>query len=381
MKERLRAIVAGGGFGGLTAATALAQRGWSVTIYERQPELRASGSGIYIWENGLRILDAIGAQVISNDSFRGLAMEQRDRDDHVLDPGNFPPSIRLVTVTRKRLLDGLRGAAEKAGVEIRTGAEAIGASANGELHFAGVSAVEADLAIGADGVWSQVRRSLGLELFHQQTDEGALRAIIRATQNDLGPDGQNKYIECWSGERRFLITPLNATNVYLAFTCQKNDRAGKESPLDKTSWKGSFPRWAHLIDRVDEVLPWAPYSIIKVRSWSAGRTAIIGDAAHAQPPNLGQGGGLAMQSALSLAVHLENLNDRRDIPERLAAWEAKERGLAEHCQRWSSLYGEISTLPDAMRARVVSHGMADAWIREQILRAACSTPTGTERVC
>jgi NAD(P)-binding Rossmann-like domain len=117
MKERLRAIVAGGGFGGLTAATALAQRGWSVTIYERQPELRASGSGIYIWENGLRILDAIGAQVISNDSFRGLAMEQRDRDDHVLDPGNFPPSIRLVTVTRKRLLDGLRVAAEKAGVE------------------------------------------------------------------------------------------------------------------------------------------------------------------------------------------------------------------------------------------------------------------------
>jgi 2-polyprenyl-6-methoxyphenol hydroxylase-like FAD-dependent oxidoreductase len=169
--------------------------------------------------------------------------------------------------------------------------------------------------------------------------------------------------------------------VYLAFACQKNDRAGKESPLDKTSWKDSFPRWAHLIDRVDEVLPWAPYSIIKVRSWSAGRTAIIGDAAHAQPPNLGQGGGLAMQSALSLAVHLENLNDRRDIPERLAAWEAKERSLAEHCQRWSCLYGEISTLPDAMRARVVSHGMADAWIREQILRAACSTPTGTERVC
>ena len=86
MKERLRAIVAGGGFGGLTAATALAQRGWSVTIYERQPELRASGSGIYIWENGLRILDAIGAQVISNDSFRGLAMEQRDRDGYARQP-------------------------------------------------------------------------------------------------------------------------------------------------------------------------------------------------------------------------------------------------------------------------------------------------------
>jgi 2-polyprenyl-6-methoxyphenol hydroxylase-like FAD-dependent oxidoreductase len=380
MSGRFRAIIAGGGFGGLTAAAALAQRGWSVTIYERQPELRTAGSGIYIWENGLRVLDAIGTRVGTETAFRGLAMEQRDQHDRILDPGEFPPSVRLVTVTRKDLLNGLRAAAEKAGVEIRTGTEVIGAGTNGDLHFAGARADEADLAIGADGIWSAVRRSLGVELFHQQTDEGALRAIINATPADLGPNGQNKYIECWSGLRRFLITPLNATDVYLALTCQKDDFAGKESPLDKKSWQAFFPRWAHLIERVDEVLPWAPYSIIKVRAWSAGRTAIIGDAAHAQPPNLGQGGGMAMQIALALAVHLEGLTDRRDIPERLAAWEAKERALAEHCQRWSCLYGEISTLPDAMRAKIVGHAMADDWIRQQILRAARSIPTGTEHI-
>lgn len=182
---------------------------------------------------------------------------------------------------------------------------------------------EADLAIGADGVWSMVRRSLGLELFHQQTDEGALRTIIPGTPEDLGPDGQDKYIECWSGERRFLITPLNHREIYLALTCQKTDLSGKKSPLDKDSWKTSFPRWAHLIDRTDQILAWAPYSIVKVRSWSSGRTAIIGDAAHAQPPNLGQGGGMAMQSALALAVHLEGIADRRRIPDRLAQWEER----------------------------------------------------------
>lgn len=377
MAGRFRAIIAGGGFGGLAAATALARRGWSVTIYERQPELRAAGAGIYIWENGLRILDALGADVVGPDSFRGLAMEQRGHDDSVLDPGDFPPSVRLITVTRRHLLAGLRAAAEAAGVEIRTNAEVIGAGAGGELFFAGAHAEEADLAIGADGVWSTVRRSLGLELFHQQTDEGALRTIIPGTPDDLGPDGQDKYIECWSGERRFLITPLNGREIYLALTCQKTDLAGKKSPLDKESWKASFPRWGHLIDRADDMLPWAPYSIIKVRSWSAGRTAIIGDAAHAQPPNLGQGGGMAMQSALALAVHLEGITDRREIPERLAAWEETERPLAEHCQRWSCLYGEVSTLPDAVRATVVHHAMADNWVRGEILRAARSTPTGT----
>ncbi|PWE54109.1 monooxygenase [Metarhizobium album] len=378
MSGKFKAIIAGGGFGGLTAATALAQRGWSVTIYERQPEIRAAGAGIYIWENGLRILEALGADVVTKDSFRGLAMEQRGHDDSVLDPGDFPPSVRLITVTRKDLLAGLRRAAEKAGVEIRTGAEVIGAGSEGDLHFLGAHAEKADLAIGADGVWSMVRRSLGLELFHQQTDEGALRTIIPGTPKDLGPDGQDKYIECWSGERRFLITPLNHREIYLALTCQKTDLAGKKSPLDKESWKASFPRWAHLIDRTDQMLAWAPYSIVKVRSWSSGRTAIIGDAAHAQPPNLGQGGGMAMQSALALAVHLEGIADRRDIPDRLARWEEKERPLAEHCQRWSCLYGEVSMLPDATRAKVVSNGMADAWVRNEILRAARSIPTGTE---
>lgn len=377
MSGKFKAIIAGGGFGGLTAATALAQRGWSVTIYERQADLRAAGAGIYIWENGLRILDAIGAKVVTPDSFRGLAMEQRGYDDGVLDAGDFPPSVRLITVARKDLLAGLRAAAQKAGVNIRTSTEVIGAGADGDLHFTGAHIEKADLAIGADGVWSAVRRSLGLELFHQQTDEGALRTIIPGTPKDLGPDGQDKYIECWSGERRFLITPLNDREIYLALTCQKTDLAAKKSPLDKEIWKASFPRWAHLIDRTDQVLPWAPYSIVKVRSWSAGRTAIIGDAAHAQPPNLGQGGGMAMQSALALAVHLEGITDRHDIPDRLAIWEEKERPLAEHCQRWSCLYGEVSTLPDAMRAKVVTSAMADDWIRGEFLRAARSIPTGT----
>src|ERR1700761_3705455 len=103
MVRRLKAIIAGAGFGGLTAAAALAQRGWDVVVYERQPEVRAAGSGIYVWENGLRVLEAIGAEVPGNYTFRGQAIEQRNHLNVVIDDGTLPPDVRLVTIPRKEL--------------------------------------------------------------------------------------------------------------------------------------------------------------------------------------------------------------------------------------------------------------------------------------
>ena len=60
MSQRHAEII-GAGFAGLTAACALAQRGWSVRVHERADALRTTGAGIYIYENGLRVLEAVGA--------------------------------------------------------------------------------------------------------------------------------------------------------------------------------------------------------------------------------------------------------------------------------------------------------------------------------
>ena len=61
MTARRHAEIAGGGFAGLVAAIALSQRGWSVRVHEKAELLRAFGAGIFIWENGLRVLKAVGA--------------------------------------------------------------------------------------------------------------------------------------------------------------------------------------------------------------------------------------------------------------------------------------------------------------------------------
>jgi 2-polyprenyl-6-methoxyphenol hydroxylase-like FAD-dependent oxidoreductase len=373
----MKAVVAGAGIGGLTLSTALAQRGWDVVLLERQREVRTAGSGIYIWENGLRVLDAIGAGGVAEHAFQGLAMELRDHEDRLLDEGHVPAGVRLKTVPRAKLTEGLLAAAQAAGVKIRTSTEVVGAYANGELNLQSGQVESADLVVGADGVWSAVRQSLGLELSHERMIEGGHRALIGGTRDDLGELGQDRYIEVWHGERRLLITPVDESTIYLALACPRYDAAGVQLPLDIADWARHFPRWAHLIQRIDSSLPWSPYSIVKVSRWSAGRAALLGDAAHAQPPNLGQGGGMAMQSGLSLAVHLEDVTDRRDVPDALAAWERYQRPLVDHCQKWSALYSEIAFIPDEVRRQAIRQMMASPWIRRQLSMAARSEPLGT----
>ncbi|WP_454740166.1 FAD-dependent oxidoreductase [Cupriavidus necator] len=378
MDKTLSAIIAGGGLGGLATAAALAQRGWDVTVYERQPALRAAGSGIYIWENGLRVLEALGAYDDAvRDAFHGRFFEQRDHRGEIIESAPIAAGRRLITVKRSQLLDALRDACLRAGVKVVTSAEIIGATPRGELRFANGDTARADLAVGVDGIWSRVRQALGLEMYHQQTDEGALRTVIDSRPGDIPPQDAGKYIENWNGMRRLLITPINAQQIYLALTCTESDRAARDTNIDKALWSAAFPQWAHLIDRIGSEVSWGVYSIIKCSAWSAGRTVILGDAAHAQPPNLGQGGGMAMQNGLALAVALEGVSRAEQIPAALEAWEARERPLVDHCQKWSTLYGEVAFLPDDVRTATIRGAMGNPWVSEQIFRAANHAPTGT----
>src|SRR2546426_423705 len=78
MGKPRHAEIAGAGFAGLTAACALARRGWSVRVHERAEALRTMGAGIYIYENGLRVLEAVGAADGANSKVRiSLALAPR----------------------------------------------------------------------------------------------------------------------------------------------------------------------------------------------------------------------------------------------------------------------------------------------------------------
>src|SRR5260370_16987151 len=82
------------------------------------------------------------------------------------------------------------------------------------------------------------------------------------------------------------------------------DETAKETPVRKDAWKAWCPHLEPLIDRIGEQGRYDRFDLIKLSRWSAGRVAIIWDAAHPLPPNIGQGGGCPMMNALSLALHL-----------------------------------------------------------------------------
>jgi 2-polyprenyl-6-methoxyphenol hydroxylase-like FAD-dependent oxidoreductase len=118
---------------------------------------------------------------------------------------------------------------------------------------------------------------------------------------------------------------------------------------------------------------WAPFMLIRLKQWSSGRVAVVGDAAHAMPPNLGQGGSCAMMGALSLAVHLERA---ADISQALQMWEKLERPLIEHTQKWSRLYSMLAAWPRILSGPALAL-LALPRFKRQYRRMASHIPTGT----
>src|SRR4030088_57215 len=136
MKQR-HAEIAGAGFAGLTAACALAQRGWSVRVHERGERLRTTGAGIYIYANGVRVLPAVGAYdaAVKGAPF-AHTREVRDDRNRVISVHRWVGS-RVFSIVRQTVINALAAAATRSGAEIVTGSVATGARSAGGPVLAG----------------------------------------------------------------------------------------------------------------------------------------------------------------------------------------------------------------------------------------------------
>jgi 2-polyprenyl-6-methoxyphenol hydroxylase-like FAD-dependent oxidoreductase len=376
MANERHAEIVGGGFAGLAAACALAQRGWRVRVHERSSVLRTAGAGIYIYENGLRVFEALGAYA---DAVAGANIahtrEVRDDRNHVLSMHRWDTGrSRVYSIVRQTVINALAAAATRAGAEIVTGSAAQAATSDGELVLADGTRLRADLIVAADGVNSLVRDSLGLVRSRRRLPDGATRLLIEQHPGEppLAPPGVT--IEYWSGSRRILFTPCSETEIYIALTMLDRDEPAKRVPVDKAEWTRSFPHLAGLIARFGEDGRYDPFELIKLKRWSAGRVAVLGDAAHAQPPNIGQGAGCGMMNGLALAVHLERGDD---VAHGLDVWEERERQMTEHTQRVSYLLGVPTSWPPFFRNLALGLAGRSRWIVNQRIKTALHVPTGT----
>ena len=372
------AEIAGAGFGGLVAAVALAQRGWSVRVHEKTPALRAEGFAIAMQPNMLRVLESLGLRQRIVEG--GLLIVRRETRNQRNETTMALRGQGAHRVSRQHIVNVLADTAVRLGVVIEAESPVVGADPAGALLLADGQRRVADLVIGADGVHSAVRDSLGLVAERRQLGDGATRTLVSRTPDDVAEDATLGPLTCeyWAGTRRVITSPCSKQELYVVTSCLASDAAGRAIPIDAATWSASFPHLAALFARMlresdPARIRWTAFESVRLRRWSAGRVAVLGDAAHAMPPNLGQGSGCAMMNALALAVAL---HEHADIEHALDAWERRERPLTEHTQQWSMLYGRVTMWPDRARSLAFNVLGGIGWVRRRYQRTANHIPTG-----
>lgn len=344
-KDSRHAEVSGAGFAGLVAATALRQRGWSVTLHERGPELRALGAGILLWKNSLQVLKAIGAlDDVMSQSMTPPFYETRMNNEVVSkeDFGGLP----WRTMTRSALHEALVGAAMKSGVEIKVNSYVTSADPEGSLTLESGEIRRADLVVGADGVHSKVRDSIGFKQDRTESRDGITRLIVPRNRELLGPGDWDNVIDFWNLEPRVLrvlYIPCTKDHLYLALMSPKDDKEGSAVPINFGVWAENFPHLRPVLEPAAKIHGrYDGYITNVLDNWTKGSVALIGDSAHAMCPALAQGAGTAMQNAYTLAVAATASTG--SMSDSLVAWESSERGITDRCQERSAYFAATRSM-------------------------------------
>jgi 2-polyprenyl-6-methoxyphenol hydroxylase-like FAD-dependent oxidoreductase len=356
--------VVGGGIGGLASAVALRSAGWEVQVLERSAELREVGAGITLWPNAMRALDVLGVgdrvreqgAIEAGAGFRDQTGKWLFRTDTRAIEQRYGPSI---LIRRAALLAALADALPPG--TVRLSIEVTGIAERPDHvrveHRAGTDT--ADLAVAADGIHSRVRTLLwpGART-PRYAGYTTWRFVTPVLDIDAG------VTESWGRGERVGIFPFGDGTFYSyqCATAPPGDRAADELGELKRRFRGWHAPIPALLDSItpSDVLRHDIYRLPPLRTFATRRVALVGDAAHAMTPDLGQGGCTSLEDAVELA---RQLDDRPSDPATaLARYDRLRRPRTRSIARRSAISGRfgqasspVTTLLRDRAARLIPH--------------------------
>jgi 2-polyprenyl-6-methoxyphenol hydroxylase-like FAD-dependent oxidoreductase len=314
MNDVRRVLVVGGGVGGLTAATAMAQRGMDVVLIDRVPAFDVPGVGLGQPANALRVYRDLGVlDDVLDGGFIYDSMHIFDQDRNLIAGHRFllgdDETPAVCALSRARLHDILRGAAQKAGVEIRLGLTVTSMDETPDsvtVTFSDTRSEAFDVVAGFDGIRSSTREYLyGTAFLPRPSGFGAWRVQVPRPEYVQGME----FLQGIGSKTGAM--PL-ADDVMYVFHIRPEDPDAWFEKSDfvnllreRMAPYGSYA--GEVRDALDESsdIVYSPLEPLLIPwPWHRGRVVIGGDAAHTFPPHLTQGAAMAAEDALVLADEL-----------------------------------------------------------------------------
>jgi len=316
MSKPIRAAVVGGGISGLSAAHALARRGIDVTVYEQAPALGEVGAGVFTYPNALRPLERMGL----GPAFARVGAKVGPGSEYYRMDGTL---VGKVLTTDSAGWNGMYGmhradllnifANVLLASAVRTGHRCVGFEQDQRaayVKFDNGNIAEADIVIACDGIHSTLQKFVVEPSPPEYSGSRAYRGLIEAKKL---PNWRKEAHQIWMGDgKHFMVFPVRRGELlnYVGFVPTSTETIESWSAIgDRDELAASFAGWdsrvVELLDKVETCFWWGLYDRRPLAKWTNGRLLLLGDAAHAMLPHLGQGANQGIEDGVALAIFLE----------------------------------------------------------------------------